>query len=102
LDTEIYEAVIDAIKARENLEINGGDDVDEDFPVESRPIRWDVLHAVSTIGKYVEDMDAPLARNIEAILSSFNKQFRLEETRSLKDTAITDFLSKNIDKSSSN
>jgi hypothetical protein len=29
-DKEIYHAVIDSITARENLEINGGNDVDDD------------------------------------------------------------------------
>ncbi|KAH9010800.1 hypothetical protein EDB85DRAFT_2047701 [Lactarius pseudohatsudake] len=31
-DTDIYQAVMDAIEARENMEKNGGDDVDEDGP----------------------------------------------------------------------
>jgi hypothetical protein len=48
-DKEIYHAVIDSITARENLEINGGDDVDDDGPVEPRPTRRDVLKAVPTI-----------------------------------------------------
>jgi hypothetical protein len=36
-DKEIYHAVIDSITARENLVINGGDDVDDDGPVEPHP-----------------------------------------------------------------
>ncbi|KAH9013984.1 hypothetical protein EDB85DRAFT_1876654 [Lactarius pseudohatsudake] len=31
-DTDIYQAVMDAIEARKNMEKNGGDDVDEDGP----------------------------------------------------------------------
>jgi hypothetical protein len=34
LDKEIYQAIMDAKEAHENLEINGGDDVDENFPPE--------------------------------------------------------------------
>jgi hypothetical protein len=56
--------------ARENLEINGGDDVDDDGPIEPRPTRRDVLKAVSTIGKYTNEM--------------LNRQLYLEETRGLK------------------
>ncbi|KAH9019215.1 hypothetical protein EDB85DRAFT_2009297 [Lactarius pseudohatsudake] len=40
-DTDIYQAVMDAIEARENMEKNGGDDVDEDGPVKPCPTRSD-------------------------------------------------------------
>ena len=33
---------------RETMEINGGDDVDEDFPAEPQPSQQDVLKATST------------------------------------------------------
>ena len=90
-DAEIYQAVMDAIDARENMEINGGDDDDDDAPAEPRPKRSDVLKAVSTIGRYIEDMNDPIARKVEALLGSFNMQLRLEETRSLKNSVLTDF-----------
>jgi hypothetical protein len=32
-DKEIHQAVIDSITARENLDINSGDDVDDDGPL---------------------------------------------------------------------
>ncbi|KAH8976620.1 hypothetical protein EDB86DRAFT_3022020 [Lactarius hatsudake] len=32
-DADIYQAVMDAVEARENIEKNGGDDVDEDGPI---------------------------------------------------------------------
>jgi len=41
--------VIDSISACENIEINGGDDVNDDGPVEPHPTRCEVLKAVSTI-----------------------------------------------------
>ena len=50
IDCEIYQAVMDAIKAGENIEINSGDDVDDIFPLEPHPTCRDVLKAVSTIG----------------------------------------------------
>jgi hypothetical protein len=51
----------------------------------------DVLKAVSTIGKYTYDMNDPLARKMEALLGSFNRLLRFEETRGLKDAHLTDF-----------
>jgi hypothetical protein len=48
-DHEIYQAVMDAIDARENVEINGGDDVDNDIPLEPCPTRHDILKAISTM-----------------------------------------------------
>ncbi len=90
-DKEIFQAVIDGIEARENVEINGGDDVDKDILIEPRPTRRDVLKAASTIGRYIDDLNDPLARKIEALLGSFNRQLRLEETSSMKDTTLTDF-----------
>ena len=90
-DEEIYQAVIDSISACENIEINGGDDVDDDGPVEPYPTRREVLKVVSTIGKYTNDLNDPFARKIEALLGSFTKQLRLEETERMKNTVLTDF-----------
>ena len=90
-DEEIYQAVIDSISTRENIEINGGDDVDDDGPVEPYPTRHEVLKAVSTIGKYTNDLNDPFAQKIEALLGSFTKQLRLEETKHMKNTVLTDF-----------
>ena len=90
-DLEIYQAVIDSIHARENIEINGGDDVDDDGPVEPHPTRREVLKAVSTIRKYTNNLNDPFVRNIEALLGSFTRQLRLEETRHMKNAVLTDF-----------
>jgi hypothetical protein len=89
-DVEIYQAVMNAIDARKNMEINGGDD-DPDTPTEPRPTRHDVLKAASTIGRYIDDLNDPIAHKLESLLGSFKRQLRLEETRSLKNTVLTDF-----------
>ena len=92
-DKEIYQAVMDSIMARENIEINGGDDVngdDIDISIEPCPTYRDVLKAASAIGRYIEDLNCPIARKIEALLGSFNRQLQLEETKSMKDTVLTD------------
>jgi hypothetical protein len=57
---EIYEAVMDAIMAHENIDINGRDDVDNN-PIEPCPMHCDVLKAVSTIEKYTSDLNDPMA-----------------------------------------
>ena len=57
--------------------------------VEPRPTRRDVLKATSTIIKYTNDLNDPLARRIETLLGSFNRQLRLEETRNLKDAVLS-------------
>jgi predicted nucleic-acid-binding protein len=46
-DQEIYEAVMETIKARENIDINGGDDIKEGSHshVDPRPTYHDVLKA---------------------------------------------------------
>lgn len=90
-DKDIYKAVMEAVEAREAMEINGGDDVDEDFPAEPQPSRQDILKASSTISKFIENMDDPIARKLEGLLSSLNMQLRLEEARNLKDTHLTSY-----------
>ena len=62
------------------MEINGGDDVDDDVPPEPHPTRRDVLKAASTINKYIEDSNDPLAQKMEAILVSFNSTWMRPRT----------------------
>ncbi|KAF8898058.1 hypothetical protein CPB84DRAFT_1781292 [Gymnopilus junonius] len=64
---------------------------DEDIPVEPRPALHDVLKASSTISRYLEDWNDPIARKMEAILGSFNRQLHLDEVNSLKPTVLTDY-----------
>ena len=92
-DKEIYQAVIDSISTCENIEINGGDDVDDDGPVEPHPTRHEVLKAVSTIGKYTNNLNDPFSWKIKALLGLFTQQLRLEETRHIKNGVLTDFSS---------
>ena len=93
-DKEIYQAVMDSIMACENIEINGGDNVNEDdidISIEPCPTYCDVLKVASTISRYIEDLNCPIACKIEALLGSFNRQLLLEETKSMKDTILNDF-----------
>ena len=95
-DEEIFQAVMDSIAARENIDATGGDDVDDSefIPIEPRPTRRDVLKAVSTISKYVDEFNDPIARKLEGILGSFNRQLHLDETKSMKTTVLTEFFRK--------
>ena len=93
-DNEIYQAVIDAIDARENLDINSGDDIDPTDSADPLPTHREVLKAVSTIRRYVEDLNDPVARKMEAHLASFNMKIRLDGTRRMKNSLLTDFFTK--------
>jgi len=95
-DKEIYQAVIDAIAARDNLDLNGHDDGDDGDGIEEAslepPPSWrDVAKAVATINRYIEELNDPLARKVEALLGTFNQQLRLNEAKSLKDTLMTGY-----------
>ncbi|EDR11200.1 uncharacterized protein LACBIDRAFT_324795 [Laccaria bicolor S238N-H82] len=91
-DREIYQSVMDAIDARENIEINGGDDIDDENHIShALPTRRDI---VSTIGKYTDNMNDPIARKMEAILGTFTRQLRLDETRAMKNSVLTDFFNR--------
>ena len=82
---------IDAIKACEINDINGGDDVDDGVAIEPQPTRREVLKAVLTISKYIDELDDPLSCKIEGLLQSFNRQLCLNETKNIKDTDLTNF-----------
>ena len=60
---------MDSIAACEDIKINGGDDVNkDDIPSECHPTWCDVLKAASTINKYLNDLDNPIAYKLEALL----------------------------------
>ncbi|KAF8235827.1 hypothetical protein L208DRAFT_1255204, partial [Tricholoma matsutake] len=86
-------AVINLIVAHENIETNGGDDMDnmDNIPIKPHPTRRDVLKAVSTINKYINKLNDPITCKVEGILGSFNRQLCLDETRSMKAMVLTDF-----------
>jgi hypothetical protein len=91
-DEEICQAVLATRNAQEDGPINGGDnDVDDDSPLEPCPTRREVFRAASVINRYVEHLDDPLSRKLEAILASFGRQIHLEESRSMSPTRLTDY-----------
>ena len=94
-DQEIYQAVMDAVDAHENIHINSTDDINDiQSATNPRPTRRDVLKAVSTIRQYVEDLNDPISRKLEALLASFNMNLCVDQSKSMKSTVLTDFFHK--------
>jgi hypothetical protein len=46
---------------------------------------------VSTISKYIDELDDPVSRKIEGLLWSFNRQLRLDESKNMIDTVLTKY-----------
>jgi len=94
-DEEIFEAVMESRRAEENGPMNSGDDdVDDDACVEARPTRHEAMQAASVMKRYIDDLDDPFARKLEAILGSFGRQMRLDEARSMVPTQMTDYFTR--------
>ena len=85
-DCEIYQSVMDAIAACKNIKINSGEDIN--IFHEPPPTLHDILKAISTIGKYTDNMNAC---KMEVILDTFTRQCCLDETRTMKNSVLTDF-----------
>ncbi|KAK2465871.1 hypothetical protein APHAL10511_001512 [Amanita phalloides] len=90
-EEEICEAVLEAREAREQAVNNGGDNVDNDAPVNPRPTYREVLCAASTIKHYIDGIDDPIARKLEVLLAAFTRQARLDQACMLTTTKITDY-----------
>ncbi|KAF8228877.1 hypothetical protein L208DRAFT_222871 [Tricholoma matsutake] len=85
---------MDARNAQEDRPINDGDDdINDDASIEACPTRREVLQAATVITRYVDTVDGALARKLETVLASFGRQMRLEESRSMVPTRLTDFFS---------
>ena len=58
---------MDAITACKNIEINGGNNIDNNIHIsyKTSSIWHDMLKAVSTISKYTENMNDPIMHKME-------------------------------------
>jgi hypothetical protein len=70
---------------------SGDDDMDDDALVDELPSRHEVLKATSLINQYINSVDDPVARKLEAILHSFEWQLRLDIQQDMELTSITDY-----------
>jgi hypothetical protein len=94
-DEEICRAVLDAQEAREEAAKNGGDDgLDDEATLEPYPTRCEVRKAASVINRYIDHVHDPVARKLEAVLASFGRQMRLEESHNKVDTLLTDYFTR--------
>ncbi|KAJ7683867.1 hypothetical protein B0H17DRAFT_1137491 [Mycena rosella] len=91
MDEEIFEAVQKMCHAKENMEINGGDDDKEAAPQEPKPTRKGALQAISTLRKYLEYVDGSCAQKLELGLAIFGWETFLEASKELFFTSITDY-----------
>ena len=92
LDQDIFEAVRGSRKeAKTPIESNFDDG---DVPVDACPTRREVLQAVSVVNNYVSMLDGTFARKMEEVLASFRRQIRLEGSRNVTSTHITDYFTR--------
>jgi hypothetical protein len=90
-DEEIFKAVQDSRKEAE-ASVNSG--FNDDAPIDTCPTRRELLQAVSVINDYVNTLDSTFARKMEAVLASFNRQLRLDESRGMTSTHISDYFTR--------
>jgi hypothetical protein len=74
---------------RENQEENNGDD--DGSHAEPRPTCKEALQAVAMLSRFLEDVDGPFACMLEGSLTKFGRETRLEQSRGLVSTSITDY-----------
>jgi DDE superfamily endonuclease len=89
-EEEIFRSVQDMAEVEQMMEVNGGDDIDEET-VQVKPTRKEALTAAFTLQKYIADINEPFARKLEGKLASFGYQTRMEGNRMMEATHITDY-----------
>ena len=75
-------------------ELEGDNDIEDDAPSDIRPTRKEALQAAFVVKKYIQDVNDPFARKLEAIIDTFGWQTRLVEVQTLKPTVMTDYFTR--------
>ncbi|KAJ7495073.1 hypothetical protein FB451DRAFT_1019727, partial [Mycena latifolia] len=84
-----FEAVQKKTRAgQQDREKTRGDDPEES---NLKPTRREALQAVSTLCKYITDLDDPFAQKLEGMLVTFGCETHCEEARVKVDTSITNY-----------
>jgi hypothetical protein len=92
MDEELYEAVMDARKEWENINVNGTGDTESDGPlIEPCPTPQEVLQATLIIERYIEELNDPITCSLELLLAKFHCQVHLNHTRTMKEMTILDY-----------
>ena len=89
-DEELKEAALSRRANEQDMDINGGDNGNEES-ISLVPTRRDALAAASTLRLFVHHNEGEFSRKLEVLLASFGRNTRLEETYSLQDTEITQY-----------
>ena len=92
-DEEIFESVHEHQRGEEMMEINGGEDTNEE--IINMPSHQDALAASLTLLQYVANLDDPCAQKLKAILVGFGCQVCLQEVRDMKPTLRTSYFASN-------
>ncbi|KAJ6573768.1 hypothetical protein DFH09DRAFT_915732, partial [Mycena vulgaris] len=88
-DEEIFEVVMHT--DQQNGEINSGDENPADDP---KPMRKEALQAVSTLRKYLSDVDGTFAQKLELGLATFGRETELERSKHLVSASTTDYFAR--------
>lgn len=89
-DKEIYAEVIKYESEANDIIVADDDDPDS----EDGPSRCKALIAMAVLQRFTSTMDNPVARQLEGVIGKFGRQMRLEESKELVDTTITQFFSR--------
>ncbi|KAF9489837.1 hypothetical protein BDN71DRAFT_1401004, partial [Pleurotus eryngii] len=89
-EEEIFEAVQEMQAAVVMMEINDGNDSDNEEVVE-KPSCKEALTAALTLRNYIADINDLFACKLEALLGSFGHQTQLEATRDMTPSYITGY-----------
>lgn len=86
-----------ACKAQEEGGNGGDSDTEDDMLVEPCPTHHDACQASSTMrtSRYFEHIDDPIACKVEEVLASFGCLMRVEKSKTLATTKITDYFPSN-------
>ena len=89
-EINIFNTVMEAQAACEVMDTNSSDDVYEE-PIPDSPFPSDVQKVASTIVAYLIALEEPYAHKLEGLSGQMRWDLRLNETRALKPTKVTDF-----------
>jgi len=70
---------------------NQTSDANSNDPVEPVPTRIEALQAALLLQKYTRDLDDPIARKLETMLSSFRRITRTAGMRNMKETKLISY-----------
>ena len=93
-ENDIYEAVMDAQRVRNGLNVDDDDLENDVAPAKPGPTRREALQAVLTLQEYVGTINDPFVRKLEVMLNSFGWTTRAMEAQSMKDTKLTDYFTR--------